>query len=168
MAEPDPRPVLVAYDGSTASREVVREAVHLLGHRFMLIVTVWEPGLAAMTAAPTPDAFGMRPLPPDAETVMEVDAAMRNHAESVAAEGAELARSLGAAAEPLPVADELDVADTVVQLAEKHDAQAVVVGSRGLSGIRSRFLGSTSRRVLDHCARPVLVIRGEHGAPHHE
>jgi nucleotide-binding universal stress UspA family protein len=44
----------------------------------------------------------------------------------------------------------------------------VVVGSRGLSGIRSRFLGSTSRRVLDHCARPVVVIRGEHGAPHHD
>ena len=166
-AAPDPRPVLVAYDGSDAAREAVREAADLLGHRFMVVVTVWEPGMAALATAPAPDAFGAGPLPPDPETTREVDDAMRHHAEAIATEGTELARSLGAAAEPLAVPDELDIADTLVHLAEERDAQAVVIGSRGLSGIRSRVLGSTSRRVLDHCRRPVVVIRGEHGAPGH-
>jgi nucleotide-binding universal stress UspA family protein len=166
MVDPDPRPVIVAYDGSDAAREVVREATHLLGHRFMLVVTVWEPGLATLVTPPAPDGFGVGALPADADVVMEVDEAMRHNAESVAADGAELARSLGAAAEPVAVPDELDVADTLVRLADERDAQAVVVGSRGLSGIRSRVLGSTSRRVLDHCVRPVVVIRGAHGAPH--
>ena len=165
---PDVRPVLLAYDGSDAAREAVREAAHLFGHRTVLVVTVWEPGIAALMGSSAMDPFGVALMPPDVEAVHDVDQAMRGHAEAIAQEGAELARSLGLAAEPLAVPDQLDVPDTLVGLAEERDAQAVVVGSRGLSGIRSRVLGSTSRRVLDHCKRPVVVVRGEHGAPHHD
>ena len=70
-----------------------------------------------------------------------------------------MARSLGLAAEPEAVPDEVDVADTLVAIARERGAAVVVVGSHGISGLRSRLLGSVSRKVVDHCDRPVLVIR---------
>jgi nucleotide-binding universal stress UspA family protein len=51
------------------------------------------------------------------------------------------------------------VADTIVDLAIERDAAAVVVGSHGPSGLRSRLLGSTSRQVLKRYRCPVVVIR---------
>jgi len=35
------------------------------------------------------------------------------------------------------------------------------VGSHGISGLRTRLLGSVSRKLLQHCDRPVLVVRDE-------
>ena len=42
-------PVLIAYDGSDTARRAVREAAKLFGSRQVLVVTVWEPGLAYET-----------------------------------------------------------------------------------------------------------------------
>ena len=43
-------PVLIAYDGSDTARRAVREAAKLFGSRQVLVVTVWEPGLAMAVA----------------------------------------------------------------------------------------------------------------------
>ena len=91
----------------------------------------------------------------------EVDKAGEHHAAFVAREGARLARSLGLDAEPHAIPDEVQVADTIVDLAAEHEAAAVVVGSHGISGLRSHLLGSTSRQVLARCPRPVVVVRAE-------
>ena len=45
----------------------------------------------------------------------------------------------------------------LLDLADEIDAAAVVVGSRGLSGVKSMLLGSVSAGVLHHASRPVLV-----------
>jgi Universal stress protein family len=47
----DERPVLVAYDGSAESRAAVRSAVTLFPGRRLIVVTVWEPGLAMALAS---------------------------------------------------------------------------------------------------------------------
>ena len=47
----------------------------------------------------------------------------------------------------------------IVRLAEKLDAGLVVVGSRGLGGIRRALLGSVSDSVVRHARCPVLVVR---------
>jgi nucleotide-binding universal stress UspA family protein len=151
-------PVLIAYDGSEVSRAAVRHAADLFPGRPALVATVWEPGLATF-AVGLPDTMGMGTLPPDPDTVEAVDRLQREHATTVAGDGAEFARSLGLAAEPLAVPDEVDVADTLIAMARDHDAAAVVVGSHGISGLRSRLLGRVSRKLIEHCDRPVLVIR---------
>jgi hypothetical protein len=38
---------------------------------------------------------------------------------------------------------------------------AVVIGSHRISGLRSHLLGSTSRTILEHCTRPVVVVRAD-------
>jgi nucleotide-binding universal stress UspA family protein len=150
-------PVLIAYDGSEVARSAVRHAAELFAGRPAVLVTVWEPGLAALEAA-APDPTGLGALPPDPETVEMIDRAEREHASTVAAEGAELARSLGLAAEPRAVPDELDAADTLIDIARERGAAVVVAGSHGI-GLRRRLLGSVSRKLIERSDLPILIIR---------
>ena len=50
-------------------------------------------------------------------------------------------------------------AEEIVILADEIDAGLVVVGSRGLGGIRRLLLGSVSDSVVRHAHCPVLVVR---------
>jgi nucleotide-binding universal stress UspA family protein len=153
-------PVLIAYDGSEVSRSAVRHAAELFAGRPAVLATVWEPGLAAVPVAPQ-DTMGVGTLPPDPATIEAIDRLQREHASTVAAGGAEFARSVGLVAEPQAVPDEVDVADTLIDIARERGAAVVVVGSHGISGLRTRLLGSVSRKLIEHCDRPVLVIRDE-------
>ena len=49
----------------------------------------------------------------------------------------------------------------IVELAEELGARLVVVGSRGLGGIRRALTGSVSDSVVRHAHCPVLVVRRE-------
>jgi nucleotide-binding universal stress UspA family protein len=153
-------PVLIAYDGSEVSRAAVRHAAELFAGRPAVVATVWEPGLAAIPVGP-PETIGVGAFPPDPATVEGVDRLQREHASTVADDGAEFARSVGLAAESQAVPDEVDVADTLIGIARERGAAVVVVGSHGISGLRSRLLGSVSRKLIEHCDRPVLVIRDD-------
>jgi nucleotide-binding universal stress UspA family protein len=52
-------------------------------------------------------------------------------------------------------------ASEIVELAEELGAGLVVVGSRGLGGIRRALMGSVSDSVVRHAHCPVLVVRRE-------
>jgi nucleotide-binding universal stress UspA family protein len=160
-----PRPrVLIAYDGSDVAKAAVRSAAELFPGSIALVVTVWEPGLGALALMNAgPDAVGAVPVPPDAELVAELDRAGKDQAAAVAGEGAQLARSLGLDAEPHGIPDEGRVADAIVDFASERQAAAVVIGSHGISGLRSHLLGSTSRQVLARARRPIVVVRAEEG-----
>jgi len=154
-------PVLIAYDGSEVSRAAVRHAAELFAGRPAVLATVWEPGLAAVQGAMPGLDMGMGMGSPDPTTIEAVDRVAREHASTVAADGAEFARSLGLVAEPQAVQDEVDVADTLIDIARERGAAVVVAGSHGISGLRKRLLGSVSRKLIEHCDRPILVIRDD-------
>ena len=48
---------------------------------------------------------------------------------------------------------------TLVRVAERDEIDLVVVGHRGLSGMRRRLLGSVSEHVAHHAACSVLIVR---------
>ena len=48
---------------------------------------------------------------------------------------------------------------TIVDEAENNAMDLIVIGSRGLGGITGWILGSTSRRIVESCTKPVLVVK---------
>jgi nucleotide-binding universal stress UspA family protein len=149
--------VIIAYDGSDAAREALAAAAKLLSDSHILVVTVWEAGLAYLT--PTPAVEGtLMTQPVNPELADDLDAELKSEAERVAREGAAAAASLGLDAEALSIPDARDVAHTVIGLARERQAAAIVVASRGHSGLRARLEGSTSKGLLAHAPCPVLVV----------
>jgi nucleotide-binding universal stress UspA family protein len=138
-------PVLFAYDGSTPSREAIRQAARQLqGGRPALVLTVWEP----MSALPFAGAPGVVPV--------GVDDAVEREARRVADEGARLARASGFDAEPLAERGD-PIWQRIVDSAEEYEASIVAMGSHGRTGIRLMLLGSVAAAVARHTERPVLI-----------
>ena len=52
-----------------------------------------------------------------------------------------------------------DPAQEIARLADKHDANLIVMGSRGQTALRSLVLGSVAQDVLARTQRPVLLAR---------
>ncbi len=48
---------------------------------------------------------------------------------------------------------------TIIEVAEEEDVDLVILGSEGLGGITGYLLGGTSRRVMDSCTKPVLIVK---------
>ncbi len=79
----------------------------------------------------------------------DADAAAHRAAERVAA---------GLDAEPRIEASPVGAWETLVRVADKTDAALIVLGSRGLRGLRSLMLGSVSDGVAHHARQPVLIV----------
>jgi nucleotide-binding universal stress UspA family protein len=88
-----------------------------------------------------------------------LDRAAADDGGRVADAGARLAREAGLEAEPLAAEANGPVWKTIVEIADHLDAAAIVMGSRGLTAVRSVLLSSVSSGVLRHADRPTLVIR---------
>lgn len=165
VSGPPPKKVVVAYDGSSAARHAIVDATSILGPALLLTVTVWEEGLAFVGSPMSTDGITVTPMVDPAQA-LGLDRTLHEHAERVSEEGAELARAHGAEAQPLAVPDDGNIANTILAVARDHNASAIVVGSRGLSGIRRRLEGSTSQKVLKHADCPVIVVHEPEGDDH--
>ena len=68
-------------------------------------------------------------------------------------------RSTDASREVLTeVAEAIDVQHGVLQAAERHAADVVVLGRRGRGGVIASLMGSSARAVAGRSPRPVLVV----------
>ena len=144
-----PGPILLVYDGSEDARHAIEHAAAQRPDADVVVLYVRQPleGLAAHLEGH-----------PALEEVRGIDAAARDGAERLAAEGADLARQAGLNAEPR-VASAIDAtADTIVRVADELDASLIVLGSRGRRRIASLLLGSVSHHVVHQTGRPVLVV----------
>ena len=50
-------------------------------------------------------------------------------------------------------------ADKIVEAAKEGSFNLIVIGSRGLGGIKEFFLGRASDRVVDEAPCPVLIVK---------
>ena len=49
--------------------------------------------------------------------------------------------------------------ERILAAAKENGADAIVLGSRGLSGIAEFFLGSVSSKIAQYAAIPVLIVK---------
>jgi nucleotide-binding universal stress UspA family protein len=147
--------VLIAYDGSDPAKQAISAAAELFAGRPAYVVTIWEPGLAYAMSDLEPTGPELSPIPMDIEGAQELEDELQVHARSTAA------GSAGLDCDALVVADRVSVAEALVEVAEKQSVAAIVVGSRGLTGLRARLEGSTSSAVLKHAKCPVVVVHND-------
>ena len=151
--------VVIGFDGSPTAERALREGGAILAPRQALVVVVWEAGLALLALENPTATVGLPPVPIDLRGGLELEEAMRERAQRIARRGMEVAREVGLEAEGLAVADELTVAETLVRVARKRDAEALVVGTRGHGGLSKVLLGSTAEGVIRKAPCPVVVAR---------
>ena len=145
-------PILIAYDGSDDAKRAVDEAAALFSGS-AVVVTAWQPFVAVLAEHP------MSASAPPPSDVAEIDRRLEEGAEKTAAEGAERANAAGLDARAQAVEAAGPVWDAILRSAEDSDARVVVIGPRGLSGLKSALLGSVSHAVMQHARRPVLVAQ---------
>jgi len=140
-----PGPLLICYDGSDGARRAVDAAAKLLEERTAVILAVAAP----TTAVQALDTLGTVPQAPEE---VNLETAVQR-----AEEGADYARRAGLTAE---ARGEI-AAPTwkgIVHVADELDAAVIVIGSRGLKGVRKLVEGSLSHEVVQHTGRPVLIV----------
>lgn len=147
--------ILIGYDGSVDAQTAIERAAALCPLAPATVLTVWEP-LATMLA-PTPAGLGTLTAIGDLGEIGEIDAEAEQAARQRAREGAERAEAAGLHATAIIAARHGSIADAILDHADRLDADAIVLGSRGLTGVRSLLLGSVSHRVVQHADRTVIV-----------
>jgi nucleotide-binding universal stress UspA family protein len=146
-------PIVIGYDGSENAKAAVREAARLFPGRPAIVVSAWR-----SIAEVVPAALIAIPAEVAHDAQVKMDSAARDEAQALADSGAELATEAGLDARGVAVEARGALWPAIVAAADDNDAAAVVVGSRGLSRIKSALLGSVSAGVLHHSRRPVLVV----------
>jgi nucleotide-binding universal stress UspA family protein len=146
--------ILASYDGSQDAQAAIDRAAQLMPGAEVTVLTVWEPFQHALSRTGGM-GMGMGTSYPDGG---EIDAATEAAASAMATEGADRATAAGLVAEPRIAVRENDVAGAILAVADELDANAIVLGTRGLTGLRSMLLGSVSDAVLQHADRTVIVV----------
>jgi len=143
----DGNPILICYNGSGNDRNAIESASALLGRRSAVVVDIGPPLTAAESLAAVSSV-----VPGGAFEDLNADDALWR-----ARDGAEIARNAGFDAEA-----RADVAaptwQGIVDVADEIDAALIVIGSRGLSGLRERIEGSVSHDLAQHARRPILIV----------
>lgn len=132
-------PILLAYDGSEPAKHAATRAADLAQHQgasvaVLVVGEMMESGYGTVLPVVEPEVY-----------------------DGVAAEGVALLREAGVTAEPLVVWGR--PAERIVEVAAEQGAEILVVGHRGLSGLKSLLLGSVAKHIIDHAPCSVLVVR---------
>ncbi|MHA1908591.1 MAG: universal stress protein [Candidatus Thorarchaeota archaeon] len=135
--------ILVAVDGSEYSEKAVKYGCAIgvpLNAEIILLHVV--PML--VSATPYHDTVSDQPF-----------LALQKVGEDILAKAKKVAGST-------PVADLIDHGDPaarIIEIAEERNVDLIIMGSRGLSGIRRLFTGSISDKVANQATCPVMIVR---------
>jgi nucleotide-binding universal stress UspA family protein len=135
--------ILVALDGSEIAEKV--------------ITTLSDLVLSSNTKVILCHVFST----PDSEIELPAD---RPHSDSQNLSYFQIEKQLQAYQEKLPVESELelvegDPADEIIRLANIHQVDLIVIGTRGLTGMKKIVLGSVSTQVMEDAFCSVLVVK---------
>ena len=137
--------ILLATDGSPASEGASEEAIDLAVQveARLLVVSV-------LGAASRPSEAAT-----DSGSVADSRASLTAQAQAI------VQRAKAAGADATFLVWEGDPGEAIVAAADSENADLIVVGSHGRSGVSRFFIGSVSDFVVRHAHCPVMVVRGK-------
>jgi nucleotide-binding universal stress UspA family protein len=141
--------ILIPVDGSEGSWRALEQAV-VLGEKFestIIVANVIQPYNNAALLA----------IPLDHSTVQQGNSELEKIGDKVLEMAQEKMANY-----PHAVEYSLEVghpSERIIALAKKTECDAIVLGSRGLSGIAEFFLGSVSSKVAQYASVPVLIVK---------
>lgn len=137
--------LLVAVDGSEFSDKAVRYACAMgpsLGAEVVLLHVV--PML--VSATPYHDTVSDQPF-----------LALQKVGEDILAKAKQIAVALKC--EVIELISHGDPANKIVDIATERNSDLIIMGSRGVSGIKRLFVGSISDKVMNQAPCPVMIVR---------
>ncbi|MEW5920929.1 MAG: universal stress protein [Bacillota bacterium] len=136
--------ILMATDGSEHSEKTIAETIRLAGSMEgeVTVITVMEeaPNLAYI-------------VPSDVITQIKVN--YEQSSKTILTRAEQKFKEKGIEVKTILVSGH--PADEICRVAKEGNFDIVVLGSRGMSGIKELFLGSVSNKVA-HCAKPSVYI----------
>jgi nucleotide-binding universal stress UspA family protein len=138
-----PTTILLATDGSLDAALALETAVDL--------ANTTNSELHVVTAARGYPAYDIR--------IEEVAEQLRQEAQEVLDEQVRRVDEVGGTVQETHVRVGERRSDEIVKVAEEIRAGLIVMGSRGLGGVRRTLMGSVSDAVVRHAHCPVLIVR---------
>lgn len=140
--------ILLAVDGSDPSRNAAQflRKFPFKGPLHLMIEMVWDSPPSSLLASVAQSSF----VSPKASSA-------KSKGEAFLREVAELFQN-----GPYEVGLEWKSGDpplALLESAKQHNVQMIVVGARGLKGIKRFLLGSVSQKILEHASCSVLIVR---------
>ena len=139
--------IVVAVDGSPASRQAARFALSL--------AETTKAKVTLLTVVPPPEVVPLGPLSGYAVVSPPVSKEDLRRVETQLAEIATERPNV----QVQKVVEVGPVAETIIDVANKEQADLLVLGARGLGPAKRFLLGSVSDRVVHHAGCPVTVWR---------
>jgi len=147
-----PRRLLVALDFSEHSKHALAYAAHLAA---AVDASIW----ALHVGTPVPPIYS--PLPASAGAQAQIWTDML--AEREAIQRKEIAAAIAPYADreiAIQVAwREGEPSHAIIAFADEIDADLLVLGSHGRTGLKRALMGSVAERTVRLCARPTLILR---------
>jgi nucleotide-binding universal stress UspA family protein len=138
--------ILLAYDGSNQAKKALEKAVELAGANVSieinLVYVVKVVNSVGTTYANIPDPwseFDVQHGHSIIEQAMDILDANANKCEAFVLEG-------------LPE-------EEIITFAQKYNCDLIIMGSRGLSGLKELLMGSVSHHVTQNSSVPVLIVK---------
>lgn len=143
--------IVVGTDGSETAGVAVQQAIQLaktLGSELHLVSAFQSVPAMAMIAPDVMAQLGTSTAKWESEIVNEAESQLRRIADEAKAEGVTIHIH----------ALDGDPSEVIIDVAEKNNADLIVVGSRGMSGTGRFLLGSVPNKVSHHAPCNVLIV----------
>ena len=137
--------ILVAVDGSAHSEKAIRYACAMgptLGAEVVLLHVV----PMVVSATPYHDTVSDQPF-----------LSLQKVGEDILEKAKRLANKCGC--EVIDMISHGDPAVRIIDIADERGVDFIILGSRGVSGIKRLFTGSISDKVSKHAGCPVMIVR---------
>ena len=143
--------IVVPVDGSESAWHALEQAIEI-GKKFdseLLVVTVIQPyNNAALLAVPL-----------DHNIISQSSADLEQVGTEVLHRAEDKVKEAGYPKKPAYKLEVGHPSERILTVAKDNGADAIILGSRGLSGIAEFFLGSVSSKIAQYADVPVLIVK---------